>query len=1255
MNKWIAFAAWTAVLMPTMQANGLSTLSVSQAITAVAGGYKADPSIRIGYTLDQADEVTVEIRAHLAKADRNSEYLAEPPLVRTLKQGRVEAGRHETVWDGLGEEGKPVVQKYLLKKKDVTDLADDLGRTLKPADLVGEKPIDLFEIRVCAGGKTVATNFRRLSGVVGDSRRVPDGFDGAVSDGQGGYFVISNRRWRGWHFNAQGNLLTTYPARAETWNGNVPVEAKQIFVKNNYVYILSSGNALLRYGLDGNDAPWEAKADYARAARLGITVAKPRPGMTNRIKLDGKEVSYDAAQTDEIARRPGFATNWGGADVDDKFVYLVQNAPRKELQIFDLKGNYLRAVELPPDSYSGARLTKQGQLWVNGPRGIKLIDPQTGAVVKTIRNPKTGSFAGVSMGLDGTLYAWTPGLISRFTDEGEPKPFEQAGGNELDPAKLAPTLGGDVTKIFSVAGDETGNMTVFVTDESKTLGPDRASPRALTFGPTGNYVPNGIPYVEVGSQRPGNVFIEKEAAQLAVFFTSLETKETPGRVEWTATDYEGVKKTGSLDITVVPMAQQVVTVPIGMDNFGYYGWEAKFVAGGEYRGSLVSSAARIRRHDLTPSVDSPFGMVWGRDFYLMGIAGVKKERVGATSWSQSEPIEGVAAPEVDDPTTGVLAMRRAAGRWGVRLSEIFSYGEPWSSKGWLIQIHSFDRFLKYVASMVDLVDDAGVEHFQFWNEPNNFWKLPGAFNREHYAALAKNCWSIVKARSKENMFVCDGDASTFGMMQELADQGAAAYNDALECHYLGTTGVTLDSMKSTNAPETKAGSLSGLIKLRDKYYPGKALLDTEEGTWGNRGQSLASGAQSIPRVYVPLLGAGLDALYWFEFASTSGDVSTSYLLNAKTLPQPAYCSYATMTRMLEGAEVIGRVDLGDPAVFAFLFIRNGQAIVPIWTAGESLIVDLEFGDSSPVTIFDLMDRARTVKGDKVLSLKISQDAQYMTFPCNAWTQGQVERELKRSLKALKLPSEAELQKEIAASAERAAAEAEQMTRLFYLAKAAKLAALLSDKAVSTGHEGQNALAARQGILKKEKANGYLAEARLVLTWAEQLDRMAAKQDAKAGDRMRRVSGWMAEAALRVAEVEQPAFPGVALNAFIGDAGEIAKIRATNVTAPEYPLVDPKFRYEIPKRAGETFELELTVWNYYRHPVEARVSPRLPEGWTTSEKEKSVSLQPGEKARMVYAVTIPADCAEKTYTVGGLGRFENAAFQELHASRIKVVK
>ncbi len=1224
------------LLLDPLHAAAPGDLQVFQPILAENGGYVADSRIRISFTLAAPGDVTVEIAAHRALEDRGPQVVPEPRAVRTLTLGPLPAGRHDVVWDGLGADGRPVLQKFLKRRSQLQDRVLAEGWIPKSDDLIGEKLVDLLQIRVASGGQSAATNFLRLEGPVPDSRTVPAGFDCAVSDGEGGCYVASFQKWRAWRFDPLSGVAAQYPAFPQTWNGNVPVEAKQVSAKNGFVYVMSQGNALLRFHPDGSEAPWEAKADFVRGARLGITVSKPKPGAKNRLDLGGRTMEYDATEAAGIASRPGFAFSWGGADADEGQIYVVRDSPAQELQIFDLKGNYLRSLPLPPDSYRGVRCDGRGRLWLIGPRGPKLFDPRTGSLLRTLRNPQAGSFSGLSVGLDGTLYAWTSDAVHRFTGDGDAKPF--ASGETLKPG----------LKIQSATGDQDGNVLVFTADQTKRSESPDAQPRLLVFDAEGARLPLVIPDISVGSQCPGNVFVEADPARLVVFITSLAKTEMPGRLEWTLTGYDGARTQGVFDFPIAPMGRQAVPVPVPAQRFGHYVWEAKVTAGGRFQGNLTTAMARIRQRSLAPSQDSPFAMVWGRDFYLMALAGVKKERVGSTSWSTIEPFDGVLSPEVDDITTGFRALRRDAARWGIRLGEMFNYGEPWTSRGWLVQLHSFDRYFRHIMSLVDQVDDPHVDHFQFWNEPNNFWKLPGPFNREHYAVVAKNCWSIVKARAKEYASICDGDATTFGMMQELAQHGAAGFNDAVECHYLGASSVSITAMKS-DVLEGKADTFQGLVKLRDKYYPGKPILDTEEGVWGNRKLSVAEGAQAIPRVHIPLLAAGLDALYWFRFSCESNDVHSSHLLDLRELPQPSYCTYATMTRMLEGAEPVARIDLGNRAVFAYLFIRNGQAIVPIWTSGDDRDVELPAA-VFPATLVDAMDRHLAVRGP---TLKATKEVRYVVFPGNAWTAELAGAELARRLKSLKVDAAASLPQEIAEAARTASADDAQMNRLFYLAAAAKIAALAGDPAGFRTGRASAAQTAREDILKREGTDGYLSDARLVLSWADRLKRAARNHDPATGVRLGAVSALIAETASHVAAVEEPVYPGVAVNAFIGDAGEIEKIRATKVAAPDYPLVDAQFRYELPRKPGESVSLELSVWNFYRHPIQGEIVPRLPEGWTASMDKKTFSLQPGEFARILCEVEIPADAESGVYKIGGTAHYAGQEIPELHSQRVKV--
>jgi len=252
---------------------------------------------------------------------------------------------------------------------------------------------------------------------------------------------------------------------------------------------------------------------------------------------------------------------------------------------------------------------------------------------------------------------------------------------------------------------------------------------------------------------------------------------------------------------------------------------------------LGTTLARIAPRSLAPSPDSPFAMCWGTNFYLMGLAGVKTERVGSAYWAKIEPFPGVFMPDQPDATQyySLQGYRRYATRWGVALPEQFTYGENWLGGSFPeCRIHSYDSFVGYMLRVVDMYGDQGVPYYQFWNEPNYFWHVPGPFSREHFGLVSKLAWNVVKARDKEAASIPDGDAGGLGMMQEMAGWGANAYNDAVEVHYPGTKPVSFDNMPVSDLPESKVEMLKDLVAIRDHGFPGKPIWNTEEGWWGPR-------------------------------------------------------------------------------------------------------------------------------------------------------------------------------------------------------------------------------------------------------------------------------------------------------------------------------------------------------------------------------------------------------------------------------------
>src|SRR5690349_21463978 len=93
----------------------LSEFRIEQSIVKKDYQFEARPGIRISFVLRAPADVTVAIGRHLASTQQNqSEYLGEPIPVRTLRLGRRPQGRHEIVWDGLNDQGRPVTETQIV-------------------------------------------------------------------------------------------------------------------------------------------------------------------------------------------------------------------------------------------------------------------------------------------------------------------------------------------------------------------------------------------------------------------------------------------------------------------------------------------------------------------------------------------------------------------------------------------------------------------------------------------------------------------------------------------------------------------------------------------------------------------------------------------------------------------------------------------------------------------------------------------------------------------------------------------------------------------------------------------------------------------------------------------------------------------------------------------------------------------------------------------------------------------------------------
>ncbi|MGA2617980.1 MAG: NEW3 domain-containing protein [Thermoguttaceae bacterium] len=893
-----------------------------------------------------------------------------------------------------------------------------------------------------------------------------------------------------------------------------------------------------------------------------------------------------------------------------------------------------------------------------------LINRESGAVERTA--PAAGP---LTFDSDGNLLIADQARVRRFTPDLKPLPLPKdspyagtgpgEGTLDLTPAAKGPVAPDRTPRIGSIIPGGEGDFYVMPQDDEG----DMRRPRpALHFDRAGRLIESRL-QLELGQDRPGNVFVGDEPARLLVHVTNLEERPVELAARWTVTDFDGKAAEAQQRFSVPARSRHVEPLCLTLLDYGWFAIAGTVVRDGRPLLSLDTRAARLRSRSLKTDPDSPFAIVWGTHYALSGLAGAKKERCSPMTGTffVAPHLRRADLPEATDMRRGaILGAYAESRRWGIRSPMLISYGEPWLTSHWMAPVYDYDLWLnECLAPSLRQVAAPDLQHVQFWNEPDNFGyhqTINGPFAREHYAVLLKQVWCLSKTIAKDTRVIGDGDAGALGMIEQTLPQfDAVAYTDGVPFHYPGAANMTWTSMSLPGGPEGKAVTVERLKQLRDQYYPGRPLLNTEDGWWGHVGIKPEVAAASIPRVYIPQLAVGVDELYWYAQVSAEGD--PSYLLGVDNLPWPSYCAYASMTRNLEGATYLGPIDLKTPGTFAYLFGRGDEMIVPLWAAAGTPQVDLPCGAETGV-VADMMDRERPCQAEAgAIRLKLGIQPQYVRFRRTAWSEAILRAEAARRRKELKVDDVADLPAAIAGAAKKAATGRPSMTRLFYLVEAARHAALAGElRNLPPRIAPADPAAARKAIETAEGTDGYLRESRIALGWAERLERATPRQAADRVADWQRLVTLAAKAVIAMARQETPMPLGVVVNAYVGAPGELEKLRAT-VPVRDKPetRIDANVRFQLEAKAGSLVELEITVRNFADHPLQGTVAPRLPGNWTVEAgpAEHACTVESGKFDRIRLSVRIPPGTRPGVYPVSARLRKDGRTIAAIHQPRVEV--
>jgi hypothetical protein len=112
---------------------------------------------------------------------------------------------------------------------------------------------------------------------------------------------------------------------------------------------------------------------------------------------------------------------------------------------------------------------------------------------------------------------------------------------------------------------------------------------------------------------------------------------------------------------------------------------------------------------------------------------------------------------------------------------------------------------------------------------------------------------------------------------------------------------------------------------------------------GRSGLDLRTSADYMVRTYVCALALGVEVCEWYQFQDGTwygqvpkpDDVEHHFgIVHTDLTPKPACVAYGTMTEQLEGAEYVGRLDLGADGLYGVRFARGDDRVDVLWSYRE---------------------------------------------------------------------------------------------------------------------------------------------------------------------------------------------------------------------------------------------------------------------------------------------------------------------------------
>jgi len=189
---------------------------------------------------------------------------------------------------------------------------------------------------------------------------------------------------------------------------------------------------------------------------------------------------------------------------------------------------------------------------------------------------------------------------------------------------------------------------------------------------------------------------------------------------------------------------------------------------------------------------------------------------------------------------------------------------------------------------------------------------------------------------------------------------------------IATINTNIDRSGEGGGELTFEENLIDLSDWRDLHKPEAEIWLTETGfdSGGPRGVSLRTKAAYTPRNIMTILGSGIDKVFVFrEMGSNPILYGAAGMLDEDGNPKGAFLTYATLIRVMEGAEGFRRLPHPNPNVRVYGATKDGEPVIAAWAIEGTERLDIDLGSGQITGPFGHTERG-----------EIGEDFELTIFP-----------------------------------------------------------------------------------------------------------------------------------------------------------------------------------------------------------------------------------------------------------------------------------